>query len=214
MPPCGSVEQEWEKARGIHLSAPRFARAPADESSRKGHALAANFRRVEHGLLSVGLKIHCLDNGEKFDKLIEGLGGASKILDVNHYKDARASLCLVLPPVGSANSATQLIEYIEQFIGSPIFGNRQIQLQLCSPGQLSARASALLGSGFIWARIHCVAIHRLTSEQRFNPASTTREESDLFYTMQGAILTTISLGGTVRASATRSFRSKMVELIF
>ena len=111
-------------------------------------ALAANFRRVEHGLLSVGLKIHCLDNGEKFDKLIEGLGGASKILDINHYKDARASLCLVLPPVGSANSATQLIECIEQFIGSPIFGNQQIQLQLCSPGQLSARASALLGIAF------------------------------------------------------------------
>ena len=111
-------------------------------------ALAANFRRVEHGLLSVGLKIHCLDNGEKFDKLIEGLGGASKILGVNHYKDARASLCLVLPPVGSATAATQLIECIEQFIGSPIFGNRQIQLQLCSPGQLSARASALLGIAF------------------------------------------------------------------
>jgi len=111
-------------------------------------ALATNFRRVEHGLLSVGLKIHCLDNGEKFDKLIEGLGGASKILSVNHYKDARASLCLVLPPVGSATAATQLIECIEQFIGSPIFGNRQIQLQLCSPGQLSARASALLGIAF------------------------------------------------------------------
>jgi hypothetical protein len=111
-------------------------------------ALTSTFRRVEQGLLSVGLKIHCLDDGEKFDKLIEGLGGASKILDVNHYKDARASLCLVLPPVGSATSATQLIECLEQFIGSPIFGNRQIQLQLCSPGQLSARASALLGIAF------------------------------------------------------------------
>jgi hypothetical protein len=54
----------------------------------------------------------------------------------------------VLPPVGSATSATQLIECLEQFIGSPIFGNRQIQLQLCSPGQLSARASALLGIAF------------------------------------------------------------------
>jgi hypothetical protein len=54
----------------------------------------------------------------------------------------------VLPPVGSATAATQLIECIEQFIGSPIFGNRQIQLQLCSPGQLSARASALLGIAF------------------------------------------------------------------
>jgi hypothetical protein len=110
--------------------------------------LASNFRRVEHGLLSVGLKIHCLDNGEKFDNLIEALGGASKILDVNHFKDVRASLCFVLPPVGSATSATQLIECIEQCIGSPVFGNPQIQLQVCSPGRLSARASALLGIAF------------------------------------------------------------------
>jgi hypothetical protein len=111
-------------------------------------ALAANHRRVDHGLLSVGLKIHCLDDGQQFDKLVEGLGGALEVLKVNHYKDARASLCLVLPPVGSATSAIHLIECIEQFIGSPIFGNRQIQLQLCSPGRLSARASALLGISF------------------------------------------------------------------
>jgi hypothetical protein len=112
------------------------------------HALTANHRRVAHGLLSVGLKVHCLDGGQQFDKLIEGLGGAVEVLEVNYYKDARASLCLVLPPVGSAASAIHLIEGIEQFIGSPIFRNRQIQLQLCSPGRLSAGASALLGIGF------------------------------------------------------------------
>jgi hypothetical protein len=118
------------------------------KTPRRAATLTSNFRRVEHGLLSVGLKIHCLDNGEKFDNLIEALGGASKILDVNHFKDVRASLCLVLPPVGSATSAVQLIDCIEQFIGSPIFGNRQIQIQVCSPGRLSARASALLGVAF------------------------------------------------------------------
>ena len=110
--------------------------------------LAANFRRNECGLLSVGLKIHCLDSSNKFDQLIEGLGGASRILEANHFKDARASFCLVLPPVGSAALAIQLIECIEQFIGSPIFGSRHIQLQLCSPGRLSPRASALLAIAF------------------------------------------------------------------
>jgi hypothetical protein len=110
--------------------------------------LAANFRRVDHGLLSVGLKIHCLDRSNRFERLIEGLGGASRILEINHFKDARASFCLVLPPVGSAVSAIQLIECIEQFVGSPIFGNRHIQLQLCSPGRLSPRASGLLGIAF------------------------------------------------------------------
>jgi len=110
--------------------------------------LATHFRRVDRGLLSVGLKIHCLDGSNKFDQLIEGLGGPSRILEVNHFKDARASFCLVLPPVGSAASAIQLIECIEQFIGSPIFGSRHIQLQHCSPGRLSPRASALLGIAF------------------------------------------------------------------
>ena len=110
--------------------------------------LAANFRRNEYGLLSVGLKIHCLDNGEKFKELIEGLGGAARILEVNYFKDARASLCLVLPPVGSATSAIHLVQCIEQYIGSPVLANRQIQLQLCSPGRLSARASALKQRGY------------------------------------------------------------------
>jgi hypothetical protein len=108
----------------------------------------ANVRRVECGLLSVGLKIHCLNEPQKFRELIEGLGGPSRILEINHFKDARASFCLVLPPVGSATAAIQLIEGIELFIGSCIFGNPHIQLQLCSPGRLSPRASALLGIAF------------------------------------------------------------------
>ncbi len=111
-------------------------------------AVVTNARRVDFGLLSVGLKIHCLGDGEKFDELVESLGGRLQVLEVNYYKNAHASLCLVLPPVGNATSAIQLIECIEQFIDWPIFGNRQIQLQLCSPGRLSARASALLGISF------------------------------------------------------------------
>src|SRR5262245_48176376 len=134
--------------------------------------LAANFRRIEHGLLSVGLKIHCLDNGEKFKELIEGLGGPSRILEVNYFKDARASLCLVLPPVGSAASAIHLIQCIEQYIGSPVFANKQIQLQLCSPGRLSARASALLGIAFYLGsdtlRRYTHADFRTTFESSFN----------------------------------------------
>jgi hypothetical protein len=109
---------------------------------------SASHRLVDHGLLSVGLKIHCLDDGREFDKLVEGLGGPYNVLEANLYKDQRASLCLVLPPVGSATSAIRLVERIEQFTGSPIFGNRKVQLQVCSPGRLSARASALLGISF------------------------------------------------------------------
>jgi hypothetical protein len=96
----------------------------------------------------VGLKIHCLGDGSQFSTLVEGLGGAQKILDVNYYKHSLASLCLVLPPVGSAGSAILLLECIEHFIGSALFGNPEIQIQVCSPGRLDARRSALLAIGF------------------------------------------------------------------
>ena len=93
-------------------------------------------------------KIHCLGDGSQFSTLVEGLGGAQKILDVNYYKHSHASLCLVLPPVGSARSAILLLECIEHFIGSALFSNPEIQIQVCSPGRLGARRSALLAIGF------------------------------------------------------------------
>jgi len=114
----------------------------------KVDAIALHRRHVEHGHLSVGLKIHCLGDGSKFSTLVEGLGGAQKILDVNYYKHSHASLCFVLPPVGSACSAILLLECIEHFIGSPVFSNPKIQIQVCSPGRLDARRSALLAIGF------------------------------------------------------------------
>jgi len=114
----------------------------------KVDALALHRRRVEDGHLSVGLKIHCLDEGSQFTSLVDGLGGAQKILDVNFYKHSHASLCLVLPPVGNARSAILLIECIECFTGCTLFNNPHIQIQICSPGRLDARRSALLAIGF------------------------------------------------------------------
>jgi hypothetical protein len=114
----------------------------------KVDAVARHRRRVEHGHLSVGLKIHCLGDGSQFSTLVEGLGGAQEILDVNYYKHSHASLCLVLHPVGSARSAILLLECIEHFIGSALFGNPEIQIQVCSPGRLDSRRSALLAIGF------------------------------------------------------------------
>jgi hypothetical protein len=118
-------------------------RAPA-----KTQAISAHRRAIEQGLLSVGLKLHCLGAGSEFTRLVEKLGGAGAILEINHYKNSHASLCLVLPPVGNARSAVLLLTCIETFIGSSIFGNPEIQIQVCSPGRLSARRSALLAIGF------------------------------------------------------------------
>jgi hypothetical protein len=41
-----------------------------------------------------------------------------------------------------------LLECIEHFIGSALFSNPEIQIQVCSPGRLDARRSALLAIGF------------------------------------------------------------------
>ena len=119
-----------------------------DRAPAKADAVALHRRRVEDGLLSVGLKIHCLDSGSQFFSLVESLGGASKVLEINMYKDSQASLCLVLPPVGNARAAILLLECIERFTGCALFSNRKIQIQVCSPGRLDARRSALLAIGF------------------------------------------------------------------
>ena len=44
----------------------------------KVDAVALHRRCVENGRLSVGLKIHCLDDGSQFTALVDGLGGDSE----------------------------------------------------------------------------------------------------------------------------------------
>ena len=64
----------------------------------KVDAVARHRRRVEHGHLSVGLKIHCLGDGSQFSTLVEGLGGAQRILDINYYKHSHATSCTDAAP--------------------------------------------------------------------------------------------------------------------
>ena len=102
----------------------------------KAQMVYSNRHKSEHGLPPVGLKIHCLDDGRQFDHLVEGLGGRELILEINYYKRENASLCLVLPPVGSRTTAIQLLECIETATDSHIINNPAIQIQVCSPGRL------------------------------------------------------------------------------
>ena len=78
----------------------------------KVDALCKNRRRVEHGLTTVGLKIHCLGDNRKLLTLIEALGGRSEVIANRFYAHARASVTVILPPVGSARSAILLLECI------------------------------------------------------------------------------------------------------
>jgi hypothetical protein len=126
-----------------HLLHILHARAPT-----KVDALTVEKRRVRHGLLSVGLKLHCLGDEHLFAPLIAALGGETRVLDQNVYKTSRAKFCMVLPPVGSGRAAILLLESIEQYTRCPIFNNPTIQLQVCSPGRLTRRNAALHAMGF------------------------------------------------------------------
>ena len=102
----------------------------------KVEVLASHKRRVRHGLLSVGLKVHYLRETERFVGLIAALGGDWKAVERNIYRRSDARFCIVLPPVGSSQDAVRLLECIEQYTGCQMFGNPSVQLQVCSPGRL------------------------------------------------------------------------------
>jgi hypothetical protein len=114
----------------------------------KVDALAHEKRRVRHGLLSVGLKLHCLGEEYLFAPLIEALGGERWVFDRNFYKRSPAKFCLVLPPVANAKAAILLLECLEEYTRCRMFNNPNIQLQVCSPGRLTARNAALHAMGF------------------------------------------------------------------
>lgn len=117
-------------------------------SPEKAWILKEKFAVVEHGLLSVGLKLHGLNLPKGFVSLVASLGGRQNVLDRNVYKKAGSEFCLVLPPVGSAWAAQLLLECIATHTGCRIFGNQNMHLQVCSPGRLEPRRTALLAIGF------------------------------------------------------------------
>ena len=114
----------------------------------KVDALCENRRRIEHGLTTVGLKIHCLGNNWELLNLIKALGGRSEVIGSRIYAHARASVTVILPPVGSARSAMLLLECIEKYFGHPIFHNPSYQIQVCSPCRLDGPHAAILAIAF------------------------------------------------------------------
>lgn len=111
-------------------------------------AVAIGHRRIEHGLLSVGLKLHCVGDTSAFEPMLEGIGGRQAVVEVNLYRQAVASMCLVLPPVGNARAAVHLLEAMEKATGMQLYRNPQVQIQICSPGKLSRSRAAMLAIAF------------------------------------------------------------------
>ena len=114
----------------------------------KVDGLRKNRRRVEHGLTTVGLKIHCLGDDRELLNLIKELGGRSEVIGSRVYAHARASVTVILPPVGSARSAVMLLECIEKYFEHPVFNNPRYQIQVCSPCRLDERHAAMLAIAF------------------------------------------------------------------
>jgi hypothetical protein len=112
------------------------------------NALSLTHRDVDQGLLSVGLKLHCLEHPERFNELIDALGGEDDVLDINHYRQEQAYLSLVLPPMGSVKAALRLLESIEHYTGMGILNTPDVHVQVCSPGRLSRMRAGLLTLAF------------------------------------------------------------------
>lgn len=111
--------------------------------------LQQNRRKVEHGLTTMGLKIHCFSkDGSEFSPLVEALGGRQETFGNRWYKHANAAETLVLPPVGNVRSAIQLLECIGKFLGQRFFHNPKFQLQVCSPSRLDPYYANILSVMF------------------------------------------------------------------
>lgn len=104
--------------------------------------------RVVCGLLSVGLKLHFLEQVAELETLVDLLGGRHDVLEVNRYKRTKTATCFVLPPVGSADAAITLITCLERTLKYPLFNNPKVQVQVCSPGRFIPTRAALLAIGF------------------------------------------------------------------
>lgn len=123
----------------------------AIEDGKRIAALRGTYRKVKHGRLPIGLKIHLLPMvADHFDTLACHMGycDSSGFRKDNMYRTEEASLCIVLPPVGSPDAAVDLIRALESYTGLQVFGNKLVQLQVCSPGRLDRVRTALLGASF------------------------------------------------------------------
>lgn len=124
------------------------------EAPAKADAVSLNRKRVTYGLLPVGLKLHLLDMeyfvvDTRLADLVQDLGGTQEALGQNYFRREDAAVgCLVLPPVGNAETALHFLECVEQYIKAPVFGSDHVQIQVCSPGRLHNRHAGMLTLAF------------------------------------------------------------------
>jgi hypothetical protein len=141
-------QPRWQRRRAVAYTVENLLSVLHPHCPVKVDELCKYRRRVERGLMSVGLKIHCLGDDRELLNLIEALGGRSVVIAYRLYAHARASVTVVLPALGSARSAILLLECIEKYFGHPIFHNPTYQIQVCSPCRLDGQNAAILAIAF------------------------------------------------------------------
>jgi hypothetical protein len=168
-------------------------------------------RRVEHGLTTVGLKIHCLGDDWELLNLIKALGGRSEVIGTRVYAHARASVTVILPPVGNARSAILLLECLERYFEHPIFHNPSYQIQVCSPCRLDGPRAAILAIAFYLGSdvLRRYSLGDLTTTFSEDPLGRgiSIEDAALSSTMAKATSIGTSSGGTLRRIACRYGRN-------
>ena len=132
------------RALGIHSveTAYTLDREVFQDLHMKHHGELANIirsmRKIEHGLLPIGLKIHCASKhppGKDF--LLKG-----------YFAAHNAGTCFNLPPVGSIESVERLLGKIAERAGLSYLNNPDFQIQVCTPGKLNPYHAAILGIAF------------------------------------------------------------------
>lgn len=154
----------------------------ASASPEQVQLLRANSRKVEHGLLSVGIKLHILDQLPGIEQFVAQLDSEHYGGGTRPYRRQDAIRCLILPPVGNATMAVSLLECIERTTKTDIFNNEVVQIQVCSPNRLEARHAALLSIGFYLAS-------DVLQTYDLSDLETTFSESETWYMLRGKRIT-------------------------
>jgi hypothetical protein len=93
--------------------------------------------KVENGRLPIGLKLH---STEPIDE--------KGVLAKSSFRLENSGQCVIMPPVGNISVAAEVLTLVERRFGVKVLDNPSIQIQVCSPGELTPRHAALLGVCF------------------------------------------------------------------
>lgn len=123
-------------------NAENLTKSLAAHDWRGAKELKRTIRQVHAGLLSVGLKLHCSGESACLSRQL------NFDTTTRSFRLQKASVCIVLPPVGNVEAAIRLLELLQAISGVKIFQNPDIQIQVCTPGRLSNERAALLGAAY------------------------------------------------------------------